>query len=359
MDKTYNWKGVFRCAGGFMAWVIGSGFATGQEVLQFFTSYGYESFLIVLVNLAGFLLVGTAILTTGYEKRDEENFEQLQYYCGRRLGTFYSWMIPVTLVPSMSVLISGAGATLNEYYGLNHYVGAALMAGAVLVTYFIGFNRLVKVLSFIGPSIIAFCLLVGVVTVVRDFGSMGDVPDFEEALAVKRSAPNWVISAILYVSYNFLCGSVYYTQLGKTAGSLNEARLGAVIGALALIAAITVISTAILLNGGEAAALDIPNLYLAKKISWMLGAVFSIFLVLGIFSSCSAMMWIVCQKFSLKDPEKDRWIAVGIAAGTFLMGLLSFGDLIATLYPFIGYCGLVYMIGVMRKKFKRQNTDAS
>jgi len=36
-------------------------------VLQFFTSYGYESFLIVLVNLAGFLLVGTAILTTGYE----------------------------------------------------------------------------------------------------------------------------------------------------------------------------------------------------------------------------------------------------------------------------------------------------
>ncbi|MBR1990068.1 MAG: hypothetical protein IJ987_06285, partial [Firmicutes bacterium] len=105
--------------------------------------------------------------------------------------------------------------------------------------------------------------------------------------------------------------------------------------------------------GGEAAALDIPNLYLAKKISWMLGAVFSIFLVLGIFSSCSAMMWIVCQKFSLKDPEKDRWIAVGIAAGTFLMGLLSFGDLIATLYPFIGYCGLIYMIGVMRKKFKK------
>jgi len=259
----------------------------------------------------------------------------------------------VTLVPSMSVLISGAGATLNEYYGLNHYVGAALMAGAVLVTYFIGFNRLVKVLSFIGPSIIAFCLLVGVVTVVRDFGSIGDVPAFKEALAVKRSAPNWVISAILYVSYNFLCGSVYYTQLGKTAGSLKEARLGAVIGALALIAAITVISTAILLNGGEAAALDIPNLYLAKKISWMLGAVFSIFLVLGIFSSCSAMMWIVCQKFSLKDPEKDRWIAVGIAAGTFLMGLLSFGDLIATLYPFIGYCGLVYMIGVLRKKFKK------
>ena len=45
------------------------------------------------------------------------------------------------------------------------------------------------------------------------------------------------------------------------------------------------------------------NLYLAKKISWVLGAVFSVFLVLGIFSSCSAMMWIVCQKFSFKDSD--------------------------------------------------------
>jgi len=351
MNSTYNWKGIFRCAGGFVAWVIGSGFATGQEVLQFFTSYGYASYAIVAVNLLGFLVVGSVLLTTGYEKREEENFRQLEYYCGRKLGTFYSWMIPVTLVPSMSVLISGAGATLNEYYGLNHYVGAGLMAAAVLVSYFIGFNRMVKVLSFIGPSIIVFCLVVGGITVLRDYGNFGQVPLFEEALARKQSSPSWVISAVLYVSYNFLCGSVYYTQLGKTAGSLKEARHGAILGALALIAAITVINSAILLNGGDAAALAIPNLFLAKKISWMLGAVFSVFLVLGIYSSCSAMMWIVCQKFSPGDPHKDRWVAVGIAAGTFLMGLLSFGDLISVLYPFIGYCGLVYMVGVVRKKF--------
>ena len=65
------------------------------------------------------------------------------------------------------------------------------------------------------------------------------------------------------------------------------------------------------------------------------------------------MMWIVCQKFSFKDPKKDRWVAVALAVGTFLMGLISFGDLIATLYPFIGYCGLIYMIGVVRKKLKK------
>lgn len=351
-DVPYTVGGVCRCAGGFVAWVIGSGFATGQEVLQFFTSYGYASYAIVLINLIGFLVVGTVLLTTGKEKGDEEGFEHFSYYCGPKLGKFYSWLIPITLIPVISVLISGSGATLSEYYGLNHYVGAAIMAGMILASYFIGFNRLVKVLSFIGPSIIAFCLLIGGITLIRDIGNFGEIGSYEEALSHSRSSAHWLISAILYVSYNFLCGSAYYTQLGRTTASVKEARLGAIIGAVLLLTAITVINTAILLNGGDTASLAIPNLYLAKKISWVFGAVFSVFLVLGIFSACSAMMWTVCSSFSLGDEKKDRFLAVGVAAGTFLLGLLSFSDLIGMFYPVIGYCGLIFLGGVIYKKVK-------
>ena len=352
-EHKLNAKNIFRCAGAFVAWVIGSGFATGQEVLQFFTSYGYASYAIVTVNLIGFLVVGTMLLTTGHQHRDDEDFEQFHYFCGKKLGSFYSWLIPITLIPVMAVLISGAGATLSEYYGLNHYVGAGLMASVVLITYFIGFNRLVKVLSFIGPSIIAFCLLVGTITVVRDFGNFDTVGQYEAALSKSQSSANWVISAILYVSYNFLCGSAYYTQLGKTTTSLKEAKWGAIVGSILLIAAIAIINTSILLNGGDAATLAIPNLYLAKRISWFLGAIFSIFLVMGIFSSCSAMMWTVCSKFSRGDAKKDRFLAIGVAIGTFLLGLLPFGELIGVFYPIIGYCGLVYIGCVVVRKVKK------
>ena len=44
-----NKKAVLKFSGAFIAWVIGSGFATGQEVLQFFTSYGYRSYIIALI----------------------------------------------------------------------------------------------------------------------------------------------------------------------------------------------------------------------------------------------------------------------------------------------------------------------
>lgn len=350
--NEYSLKGIFSCAGSFMAWVIGSGFATGQEVLQFFSSYGYASYAVVIVNLVGFLAVGAILLKTGNEHKDEEGFDAFVHFCGAKLGKVYSWLVPITLIPVMSVLISGAGATLAEYYGVNHYVGAAIMSAMILISYFIGFNRLVKVLSFIGPSMIGFCLLVGGVTVIRDFGNFDQIGNYADALAQSQSSPHWLISAILYVSYNFLCGSVYYTQLGKTAASPKEAKMGALLGAVLLMAAITVINTAILLNGGETAALAIPNLYLAKQIGWLLGAVFSVFLVLGIFSASSAMMWTICTKFSLGDEKKDRFLAVGVAVGTFLLGLLSFSELIGMFYPIIGYCGLLYFVCIFWRKVK-------
>ena len=54
MGNSVDFKKVLKTAGAFMAWVIGSGFATGQEVLQFFpatdTAVTESSFLIWLAS---------------------------------------------------------------------------------------------------------------------------------------------------------------------------------------------------------------------------------------------------------------------------------------------------------------------
>lgn len=109
-----NKKAVVKFAGAFIAWIIGSGFATGQEVLQFFASYGYLSYGVVLLNLIGFLFLGQVLLVTGYEHKTETSFNHFKYFCGEKIGTFYSWVIHLTLLLIMPVLISGAGATLQN-----------------------------------------------------------------------------------------------------------------------------------------------------------------------------------------------------------------------------------------------------
>ena len=116
-----------------------------------------------------------------------------------------------------------------------------------------------------------------------------------------------------------------------------------------MIVSITVLVTAMLCNAGSIVSLDVPNLYLAGKVSPVLGGVFSIMLILGIFSACSAMMWTVCSKFRSGDDDvkKSRIFAICMVTVVFFLSLFSFSGLMSVLYPFIGYTGLVYMLSLI------------
>lgn len=343
--------------GAYVAWIMGSGFATGQEILQFFTSYGYKSFILVAINLVGFLIVGPAIVEAGQCHRDEEEFDQFEYFCGMKVGRFYTWFVPISLFAGMVILISGAGATLNQYYGINHYVGALLMAVLAFAAYVVGFQRFVKVVSFIGPIIIVFVIMVGIVTVFRDFEGLAVAGEYEHIMADSRPVRFWWLSGLLYIAYNLTGGSLYYTELGKSAALRKEAVWGAVLGTVALMLAILLMNSAMLRDVGEAGSLGIPTLYLAQKISFWLGTVFSVILICGIFSSCSAMLWTVSSRFVEQGSRKSYVFAGSVAVCAFLLGLLPFAELIGAVYPYLGYIGLIYVGRVAYTRLKKMKRN--
>ena len=352
MTDRIDSKTVIRIAGAYVAWVMGSGFATGQEILQFFTSYGYRSFILVALNLVGFLIIGPMILEAGQRHKSLEGYSHFQFFCGKKLGTFYDWFLPVSMFAGMVILISGAGATLQEYYGLNHYVGALIMAAAALIAYIAGFQRFVKVVSFIGPTIIVFMLVVGIITLVRDFDGLALVNDYPQQMEAKQPVPWALLSGLLYISYNLCGGSKYYTALGGTAATRREALWGAIIGSIALIASILLMNTAMLTDIGNTAVQQVPTLFLTKKISYSLGAVFSIILIMGIFSSCSAMLWTVSERFVKQGSRKSYVFAACTCIVAFLLGLLPFAELVGRVYTVLGYIGMVFAACVVAKRVR-------
>ena len=48
-ENKVNWGRVMILAGAVIAFTIGSGFATGQEIIQYFTAYGVQGILTVLL----------------------------------------------------------------------------------------------------------------------------------------------------------------------------------------------------------------------------------------------------------------------------------------------------------------------
>lgn len=349
LNRKIKIRNVIKIASAFIAWVIGSGFATGQEVLQFFSSYGYKSYGVVVINLIGFVILGYILMNTGFENKESDPFNHFCYFCGKKMGAFYTVLITVTLMLLIPVLVAGGGATLYEYYGIPSYIGSAVIAGLVLTAYLIGFERMIKIISSIGPVVIVFSLLVGTVTLIKDIGVWSEIESYELKLQDYQSAPHWILSGLLYLGLNFFPGSTYFVQLGTSFSNRKELKYGAILGGTILILSITIMNTAIMLNGNATAGLDIPVLYLARKLSYVLGAVFSAILVLGIFSSCSVMMWSVCSRFSFQEQKHNTLCAVIIAVLAYLVSLFSFGKLIGTIYPLIGYIGILFIVCVLYK----------
>lgn len=336
-----------------MAWVIGSGFATGQEALRYYSSYGYSSAGVLFVVTIGFLFFGLSLLSTGYDHRGDGAFRQFNYFCGDRLGTLYSRLIPFTLILLMSVLYAGAGATILEYYGWHPFIGSAMMATAVLVSYLIGFQRLVRVVSFVGPAMILFVLSIGILSTWRGLTQGLTITVSEPLFVGKQAAPHWVLSGVLYISLIFFPGSTYFVNLGMISENRRTLKQGVVLGSFFVLFTIAMLNVTILLHADAVAVLEVPMLFLATALSPRFAALFSIALVLGVFSSCSVMMWTVCSRFPYGGDRGNRLFAAGIALLTFVMSLFPFGELMGVFYPFIGYIGLVFLAAVMYKEMHR------
>lgn len=366
LSKKSEFAATLKYAGAFIACLIGSGFSTGQEILQFFSSYGAKSAVALLVNFIGSAAIGIILILNGYDHKDKISFTLFDHYCGSFIGKIYNIIIVLILVISIAVSFSGTGAVFDEYFSLNRYACSAGMAVIAFAVYLIGFEKMERIISVFSPLVIIFAVFVGAYTLIKDFGTLKDFSSLGGELSEFQAAPHWSLSAILYISLNFFSGSIFYTELGRSAVSRRSAKCGAMIGAVVMLITLSVMTFAILINGGAISKVEVPTLFLANKISGVFGSVFVIALLLGIFSTSTTGVWSFCSLFYRDNKRKNTVISAAMISGCLILGFIPLGKLISILYPIIGYAGIFFIICVMirpiRDKFankKQEKTNAT
>ena len=88
MDQRISGTKVITFAGAFIAFLIGSGFATGQEILQYFTSYGYWGIAGALVVMILLIYIVVAFITVGYQEKFEKPSDIFAFSAENPLGCF-------------------------------------------------------------------------------------------------------------------------------------------------------------------------------------------------------------------------------------------------------------------------------
>ena len=345
MKNKINIGRVVKYAGAYIAFIIGSGFATGQEIIQFYTSYGYLSIGAILISMFFFAWVGATVMNIGYQNKDKVNSPgAYQVFCGKYLGTFYEYFVAFFLFCVVVVMISGAGATLNEYYGLNHLFGSALMAIIVYLAYVFGLKGLVNVIGAIGPVIIVFTMLVGIVTLAKNADGFSQAENFMSGMDIPQASPKWWLSGLLYVAYNTFGAIIFLSELGKEQNSKKEAIVSGAAGGIFLMLGTLIMNIAFLSTIKETGLLAIPTLHLADNISPIVGVLFSVVLILGIFSTAAPMTWTVCDRIVKEGTTKSKIVAAVVVLLAFIGGQLPFGTLVGIIYPYTGYLGILLFI---------------
>lgn len=137
MKKTLG--AIIAFAGATIAFFIGSGFATAQEILQYFAAYGTQFIWVVVLSIGIFVLTNLSFIEAGAQGALSSPGGIYHYYCGKIIGTFYDVFATVFIFLSFVVMCGGAGSALQQQFGLARWIGSFGLAALTALT---GHHRL-------------------------------------------------------------------------------------------------------------------------------------------------------------------------------------------------------------------------
>lgn len=353
-EKKVSISQVIAIGGAFMGFVIGSSFASGQECMQYFTGHGVlGSIGAGIIALLLYVWFVTVIVEDGRKLKLHNSGKMFNFYLGKYLGFIMEWFTPIMLFFVYSTMISGAGSTFEEYYGVNGNFGRAFMIIASLLTVLLGLNKLVKIVGYIAPVLLAVTILIGVISIVSNPAGIAEADATLKQVEVRNNFNNWAVSGFMYGAYTVTGVVPYLADIGKsTATNRKNALLGGIFGGGAFLIAVMILNFGLLANLGDVYNLEIPSLFVAASIHPIFGQIFSVLLIGAIYTTAVPMLYTVCNKISSDSKSTPyRVAAIVTAIVSIFGGQLSFSTMISIIYPISGYAGIVIFAGMIYTKY--------
>lgn len=117
-------KKTIGFCGACIAFYIGAGFATMQEVMQYEASYGSRYWIVVLVTALVYIYTNISFATNGNISKIERGGEIFSLYCGKKIGAFYDAFCAFFCYMCFIVMCGGANSTATEQWNrilLDHH----------------------------------------------------------------------------------------------------------------------------------------------------------------------------------------------------------------------------------------------
>ncbi|WP_297280854.1 hypothetical protein [uncultured Anaerococcus sp.] len=361
MKQKVRYSEVINYAGAFIALLIGSGFATGQELLQFFSSYGKAGLIGVVVCFILLCFVGVEFVKYGNKHKLENPNDIYKIICGKNLGTFYDYFSIFFIFLSFTVMVSGAQATAVQHYNAPKYVGGLILGIIAIITVVFGLEKIVQIIGKIGPVIVIMAIVVGLISISRNYSNFDSAISTIDTLnkngeITQASSFGFFMSSLSYVGFCMLWLAAFCASIGRDTENIEEAKQGQIVGSLGFSLATFIMTLAIILSIKEVYQSQIPSLILANQINPILANIFSAFIILGIYTTSVPLLWTVIVRFYKEGAKEFKIATIVIGSIGMVIGLLlKFDVLVNYVYAINGYLGILLIIIMIYKAISKKN----
>lgn len=206
-------------------------------------------------------------------------------------------------------------------------------------------------------------LLVGGISISKNFGNLSQSLELIKTLnankeIIKASEIGFLPAALTYVGFNMIWLAAFCAKVGDEAENFNEARKGQILGAVGFSAAIFVMAIAIILSIGKLYNSQIPSLVLADEINRVFGTIFSLTIILGIYTSAVPLLWTPVARFRKEGTKEFKSLTIILGIAGMIVGLsIEFDLLVKYVYVINGYLGLILLAIMIYKSFKRKEIE--
>ncbi len=342
---------ALKIAATYIGTVVGAGFATGQEILQFFTRFGVNGLWGILISTALFILFGVIIMEIGYSVAASSHLDIICTTGGKRFTSVMDVLISFFLFASLTAMMAGTGALFTQQFGLPGVLGSLIMAAVTAVTVLGGFSGVVNSISGVVPFLMVSVIGISLCSL------QGNPPQLQQALtgAENPIIGGWLRAGVLYASYNIIMSAAVLGPLGACAKDRRAIRAGALLGGGGLGLASVMICLAMSGYSGRIEGLEVPFAYIAGGVASIVQQAFAAVLVAEVYTTAVGALYGFCARVADSRLPISRGMTVfGITAAAFLASMLGFSNIVKYMYPLIGYCGMVLLIKLMYTKIKQQ-----
>lgn len=342
--QASEWKTSWQVAVTYIGTVVGAGFASGQEILQFFTRYGSWALLAIVFTTALFYVLGRYVMRMG-RRFGAHTFGDVcaeVFTPGTRQIVRASLLI---LVFGVTVaMVAGSGALLAEQLRISFAVGALVSVLVTGLTLIVGMRGLVSANAMIVPTL----LLVVTATFIALL-SHGDLATVRFAAPVPDDVPIWRIGFAMatYVGFNIGLSLTVLIPLGQVASSERALTRGALLGALGLGVLLVVMHIMLASRYADVQQWEVPLGALTQFLPFALRTLFILAMWAEIYSTLLANVFGMATELSGGSRRRYATLIVVILSLSFVLCQIGFSKIVTYGYPVFGYVGLFLLAVLM------------